>query len=296
MELRHLRYFLAVAEEQHIGRAALRLRISQPPLTRAIQQLEEELGVRLFERTPRGVELTAAGHALQKDAGNILSLVEQAAEHSRRAGQGQLGRLDIGIFGTGILDAIPKLLHLFRASHPDVRVVLHTMSKREQIEALRQKRITVGFNRLLAPLPDIASELIMKEELFLAVNENHPLAALDPVPFRDIRGYPLVLFPDGARPNFVDFVLQLCRSKGFSPEVGQVVGDAVTGVALVASGFGITLVPLSATTLRVPGVLYRRLSNAGNAAIDLSCIYRKDDGSAILAEFLATVADYRASL
>ena len=138
MDLRHLKYFIAVAEELNIGRAALRLCISQPPLTRQIQQLEEELGVQLFIRTPRGVELTQAGEMFYEEASNIRSLVEQAIERTKRAVQGKLGRLDIGIFGTGTLGTIPKLLQLFRDTNPDVVVGLHTMSKAEQIEALRQ--------------------------------------------------------------------------------------------------------------------------------------------------------------
>ena len=295
MDLRHLRYFIAVAEEQNIGRAALRLHISQPPLTRQIQQLEEELGVQLFIRTPRGVELTQAGTLFLDEARNIRSLVEQAIERTKRAGQGKLGRLDIGIFGTGILGAIPLLLHHFRDSHPDVRVVLHTMSKDEQIEALRQKRITIGFNRIISPLPDLETELIIREPLYLAVNETHPLSQLEQVTFSDIASQPLVLFPTGARPNFVDRVIELCRNQGFTPEISQIVGDAVTGVALVAGGFGATLVPKSATTLGLPGVVFRPFAEPASATVDLSCIYRKDDESAILQAFLHTIREFRTS-
>ena len=179
MDLRHLKYFIAVAEELNIGRAALRLHISQPPLTRQIQQMEEELGVALFIRTPRGVELTQAGEMFLEEARNIRALIERAIERTKRAGEGKLGRMDIGIFGSGILGAIPKLLHLFRDTHPDVEVVLHTMTKEEQIEALRQKRISVAFNRMLLPLPDITSELILREPLFLAIRQEHPLLGKD---------------------------------------------------------------------------------------------------------------------
>ena len=293
MDLRHLKYFIAVAEELNIGRAAVRLHISQPPLTRQIQQLEEELGVLLFIRTPRGVELTQAGEMFLEEARNIRALVELAIERTKRAGQGKLGRLDIGIFGTGILGAIPQLLQLFRETHPDVRVVLHTMSKAEQIEALRQKRITVGFNRIISPLPDLETELIIKEPLFLAVNETHPLSQQSSVSFMELSKYPLVLFPTGARPNFVDRVIELCRNEGFTPDISQVVGDAVTGVALVAGGFGLTLVPKSATALSLPGVVFRPFNDPGKATVDLSCIYRKDDESAILQAFLGAIRKFR---
>lgn len=293
MDLRHLKYFIAVAEELNIGRAALRLHISQPPLTRQIQQLEEELGVALLIRTPRGVELTQAGEMFLDEARNIRSLVELAIERTKRAGQGKLGRLDIGIFGSGILTAIPELLHLFRDTHPDVRVVMHTMSKEEQIEALRQRRIIVGFNRILSPLPDIESELIVKEPLFLAVHEKHPLSRQESVSFKELGKHPLVLFPTGARPNFVDRVIELCRNMGFVPEISQVVGDVVTGVALVAGGFGVTIVPKSATTLNLPGVVYRPFFDTLSATVDLSCIYRKDDQSAILQAFLTVIRSFR---
>lgn len=296
MDLRQLRYFIAVAEEQNIGRAATRLHISQPPLTRQIQQLEEGLGVRLFIRTPRGMELTQAGELFLDEARNIRAVVEQATERTQRAGQGKLGRLDIAIFGSAILGTIPQVLLAFRTANPDVKIVLHTMTKGEQIEALRQRRITAGFNRMLSPLPEIASELVTMETLLLAINENHPLAGQAEISFRMLADNPLVLFPAAARPNFVDKVMGLCQEMGFVPEVAQVVGDAVTGVALVASGFGVCLVPESATVLALPGVVYRPIADLPeHARVDLSCIYRADDQSPLLAAFLDTVRALRDS-
>lgn len=294
MDLRKIRYFVAVAEEQNMGRAAARLHISQPPLTRQIQQIEIELGVLLFERTSRGVELTQAGEFFLREARNICSIVEQSVERTKRAGQGKLGRLDVAIFGSGVLDIIPKLLLLFRQRYPEVKVVLHTMTKEEQIQALRQRRITVGFNRLLSPMADISSELVTTERLLLAINTANPLATSESVPFRALAEHPLVLFPSVGRPNFVDKVLGLCREAGFEPEISQEIGDAVTGVALVASGFGVCLVPESATTLKMPGVVYRHFSDAPPTAIvDQSCIFRSDDNSPILNVFLETLRDFR---
>lgn len=145
MELRHLRYFIAVAEERNIGRAAARLHISQPPLTRQIQQLEEQLGVQLFNRTPRGMELTPAGELLLDEAKNINAVIEQATERTQRAGQGKFGRLDVAIFGSAILDTIPRLLADFRGAYPDVKVVLHSMHKgraaRSPAPAADQRRL-----------------------------------------------------------------------------------------------------------------------------------------------------------
>ncbi|MFG1374299.1 LysR substrate-binding domain-containing protein [Xanthobacter oligotrophicus] len=297
MDLRHLRYFIAVAEEKNIGRAAVRMHISQPPLTRQIQQLEAELGVTLFIRTPRGVELTEAGELFLEEARNIRSVVEQATERTQRAGQGRFGRLDVAIFGSAILDIIPKLLLAYKNAFPDVKVVLHTMNKGEQIEALRQRRINVGFNRILTPTPDITAEIVTTEALLLAVHAAHPLAAHEVVPFYRLADYPLVLFPTGVRPSFVDTVMGLCHGAGFVPEVSQEVGDAVTGVALVASGFGVCLVPESATVLAFPGVVYRPLGGLpAHARVDLSCIYRSDDQSPILAAFLEQMRQFSALL
>jgi len=293
MNLRHLKYFIAVAEELNIGRAALRLHISQPPLTRQIQQLEEELGVQLLLRTPRGVELTHAGEVFLAEARNVRALVEQAVEKTRRAGEGKLGRLDIGIFGTGIISAIPRMLQLFRDTYPDVRVVLHTLGKDEQIEALRQKRLDVAFNRIVKPQADLQSEVILSEPVYLALNRSHPLADADSVSFMALASHPLILYPTGRPPNFVDRVLTLCRERGFTPEVSQIVGDAITAIALVSGGFGVSVVSESAISLQLPGVVYRPFHDGAGTGVDLSCIYRKDDASAILQAFLGVIRGYR---
>eukprot|EP00825_Cyclidium_porcatum_P015729 TRINITY_DN19013_c0_g1_i1.p3 TRINITY_DN19013_c0_g1~~TRINITY_DN19013_c0_g1_i1.p3 ORF type:complete len:172 (+),score=40.74 TRINITY_DN19013_c0_g1_i1:149-664(+) len=163
----------------------------------------------------------------------------------------------------------------------------------EQIEALRQHRIMAGFNRMLAPLPDISSELVMIESIVVAVNEKHPLAAKAAILLKELAGQPLILFPGGARPSFIDKVWSLCADEGFEPTVAQEVGDAPTSVALVAAGFGLSLVPEAASSLSVPGVVYRRLANAPEAVVDLSCIYRTDETSPILQAFLQTIREFR---
>lgn len=294
MELRHLRYFITVAEERNIGRAASRLHISQPPLTRQIQQLEEELGVQLFNRTPRGMELTPAGELLLDEARNINAVIEQATERTQRAGQGKFGRLDVAIFGSAILDTIPRLLADFRETYPDVKVVLHSMRKEEQLEALRQRRISVGFNRLITPSPDYTLELITTETLLLALPENHPLAQHASVDFKALANVPLILYPTGGRPNFIDKALSLFQQTGVEPNIAQEVGDAVTAVSLVSKGFGVSLVPQSSKALSLPGLTYRPMTGLPtNANVDLSCIYRPDDRSPLLAAFLDMIRSYR---
>jgi DNA-binding transcriptional LysR family regulator len=293
LDLRHMRSIVAVAEEGSISRAAQRLHISQPPLTRLIQQLEKQLGAQLLLRTARGVEMTEAGKQFVVEARNILTLVGAAAERAHKAGQGTLGRVDVGIFGSGIFGVVPKILLAYRRAYPEVNIVLHSMTKGEQIVALREHRLSFGFNRLLAPTPDIISEVIVMERLYLAVNRQHRLARERVVPWRHIAEHPLVLFPSSSRPNFIDHVYELCRQDGFQPQVVQTVGDAAHGVALVATGFGICVVPESATSLKVPGVVYRPLVRHPPAEVDLSCIYRRGDKSRTLHAFLEVARTFR---
>jgi DNA-binding transcriptional LysR family regulator len=292
MDFRHLKYFIAVAQELNFGRAAVALNISQPPLTRQIQQLEEEIGAQLFIRTPKGVELTQAGQVLLEEGLNIRSMIEQTTERTRLAGQGKLGQIDIGIFGSGTLDVIPQLLLRFRSTYPEVTVILHTMAKGEQIEALRQRRITVGFNRLLEPCVDIRVERVTTETIVVALNALHPLATEKSISLKALKDQPMVMFPTGHRPNFIDKIIELCRGEGFWPHVSQEAGDALTGIALVASGFGLALVAESAARLQLPGVVYRPLKDAPHAVVDLSCIYRPDDRSPSLMRFLEVVRMY----
>lgn len=294
MEFRHLKYFIAVAEEENLGRAARRLNISQPPLTRQIKFLEDDLGMLLFNRTPKGMELTEAGALFLDEAKNICALVENATERTLRAAQGKLGRLDVAIFGSGILDAIPKILLSFKESYPDVKVVLHQMTKSEQIAALRDRRINIGFNRMLAPLPDLQSEVVARERLLAAVNDHSPLAQQTKIMMRDLADCSLILFPTAGRPNFVDKVIGICQEAGFFPTVAQEVGDAVAGVALVASGFGVCLVPESLTVLTLPGVKFMPIDDfQDHWRVDLSCIYRANDQSPILAAFLRVIRKFR---
>lgn len=293
MEFRHLRSFLAVAETGHVGRAAVKLHISQPPLTRHIQQLEETLGVKLFIRTPSGMELTEAGAVFVAEARNILELSALAQERAALAGRGEIGRIDIGIFGSAVFDKIPRLLQAFRRDTPGVRIALHSMGRAEQIEALRQGRISIGFNRLLQTEPDLDSQLVDQEKLYLAASTRSPLFRRKRILLKDLADEEFIVYPAVPRPSFIDHFQELCRSRGFEPRIAQEVGDTATGIALVAGGFGSCIVPESVTRLKVPGVRFRALDDKPALVVDLSVMYRRDDPSPLLAKFLSTIAAFR---
>src|SRR4051812_30876957 len=176
MDLRQLKYFVAVAEQQSFGRAATRLHISQPPITRQIKLLEQELGVVLFERTHWGVRLTPGGEELLSSANQIDALVAHAVDRARRVGMGQAGRLDIGVFGSGAVSVVPTILKRYSKSHPDVQLMLLNVPQRAQLEALRQRRILITFDRYLPEDPDLTVEVVVREPLLLALAETHPLA------------------------------------------------------------------------------------------------------------------------
>lgn len=291
MELRHLRYFVCVAEERHIGRAAARLHISQPPLTRQIHDLEREVGTKLFKRTPRGVELTNPGRVFLDDAQKVLALAEVAAERANRAGQGIVGRLDIALFGTGIFGVIPLMLRRFRDDYPDVKLVLHSMTKAEQLEALAQERIDLAFNRLMRPVLGVVSEVLLTEELFVAAPSDHPLAQKKRVALKELEDEPVVVFPTGTRPSFIDHFVDLCRGAGFSPHVVAEMANVVHGIALVATGGALCLVPGSATNLHPPGVTYLPLRDRPRPQVDLCCVYREGDPSPMLERLLESMRE-----
>jgi LysR family transcriptional regulator, benzoate and cis,cis-muconate-responsive activator of ben and cat genes len=296
MDLRDMRYFLAVAEEKNFGRAAIRLHISQPPLTRQIQGLEERLGTTLFRRTPKGVELTDAGQILLDEVPNLLVLAERAQQRVKLAGQGLLGQVDVGIFGSGILDVIPRILSKFHSERPGVKIVLHNMTKQEQLAALRERRITVGFSRLVPKEPDLVIESLMREPLMVAVNASHPLASHAQIGLADLDNQPLILYPNTPMRGLAQEVMDAFAKHKLRLRVEQDVEDVLTAVALVASGFGISITTQSATNLRLPGVVFRPMPKGQLADVELSCVYRRTDDSPVLAEFLQVVHAFASDL
>lgn len=289
MELRQLREFLALAEERNFRRAAERLHMAQPPLTRQIRALEEELGTALFTRTPKGVELTEAGQAFLHDVPNVLTLLGHATERARLAGQGMSGRLDVGIFGSGVLDVIPRLLAQFHRERPEVEISLRNLNKAQQIEALRERRIMVGFNRLVPPEDDLVIETVLSERLVVSLGEKHPLARQREVTLRDLEDEPIILYPNMPSPGLARMVTSAFGREGVRLNVVQQVEDVLTAIALVAGGFGLCITTESTTSLRLPGVVYRPLVSLHLRSIELSCMYLREQRSPVLRAFIEMV-------
>lgn len=293
MDLRRLKSFVVLAEELNFNRAAVRLHISQPPLTRQIQLLESELGAALFDRQPKGLVLTAAGSTLLSDARRILGMADAAKDRAAQAGRGEIGRLDVGIFGSAIFHHIPRLLLQFRSRYPQVQISLHEQTKAEQIQALRERRLTIGFNRHVRPAPDLVVEPVYQEPLLVALHGDHPMAQQAAISIRELSAQPLILYPNNTREGFADHVLSLFYHEGLQAQVELEVKDVVTAVALVSSGFGLCVTPEAASSLQLPGVVYRPLKAEPAPTVELVCVYRRDDASPVLTAFLETVRQFQ---
>jgi DNA-binding transcriptional LysR family regulator len=284
LDMRQLECFIAVAEERHVGRAAARLHMSQPPLTRRIARLERDLGVRLFVRTPTGVELTEPGRVLLDRAHHIVRLSRNAVERTRLANAGEVGQLVVGFFGSTIFDAVPRLLRGFLREYPDVTLTLEQASKDAQADALRDGRMHIGFSRFYRDEPGLEVRRISTEPLFLALPTGHPLLKRADVRIADLRDVDLVLFPAAPRPSFADEISELCRAAGFAVRAAREADDAVTALAYVAAAGLCAVVPNSATNLALPGVEFVPLTDARPQ--EISCLYRAGEPPPVLRAFL----------
>lgn len=284
LDIRQLECFIVVAEEGHVGRAALRLHMTQPPLTRRITRLEQEVGVQLFHRTPVGMELTEPGAVLLDRAYRIVRLSEHAVERTRLAEAGQIGQLVVGHFGSTIFDAVPRLLRGFAQAHPQVTFVLERAPKNVQADAIRDGRMHLGFSRRYRDEPGLVSRQVTTEPLFVATPSTHPLLQQGEIRLSDLRDENLVLFPAAPRPSFADDVSQMCKQAGFTVRAAREAEDAVTALAYVAAGGLSAIVPRSATTIAMPGLAYVPL--ADGPQLELSCLYRAAEPAPALRAFL----------
>ena len=260
MELRQLRYFVAVAEEGGFSRAAERLHISQPPLSVQIRNLERELGMHLFERSNRGVSLTAAGQVFFEEARGVLARLERARLRALQTDRGEAGTLSVGFVSIADYGILPPALKSFRARFPRVEVQLHELTTDAQIHALRDARLDLGI--ALAPVdePDLEFESVTREELVLAAPAAHrAIKGGGPVDLRTLSKESFIIPPRDIAPGLYDLTIGHCRSFGFVPRVTQQARQMQTVIGLVSCGMGFALVPASVRNLKRTGVQYRPL-------------------------------------
>lgn len=289
LEFRQLKAFIAIAEEGYITRAAERLGMQQPPLTRLLQSLEAELGVMLMERLPRGVRPTTAGLALLDEARNILAQVEGVTDVVRRAARGERGRLAIGFTSSAALHPfVPSVLRLFRETFVGVSVVLEEAGTGELLDALVHEKLDAAFIR--SPLngsQSLQDQPILVEPMLLALPTDHPLAidAQSPLPLAALATEAFVLYRRRVGLGLYDAILVACREAGFSPQVVQEAPRMTATLSLVAAGLGVSIVPASMQRLRGDGIVYRELTECRSLVAPLHLATRVGDGSAVLRRF-----------
>lgn len=258
--MRHLRYFAAVAEELHFGRAAERLGIAQPPLSQQIKSLEESVGYTLFERRPQ-VRLTPAGEALLEVARRTLSQMEEGLDSTRRVGRGEAGKITVGFAASILTTALPEILRTYRERFPGVELRLRELSSAAQAAALSDGGIDVGFVReAVEDGAGLICEPILREEFVAVLPPAHRLAKGPELPLGELAGEPFVHFPRAVAPALYDQVGDACRRAGFQPRVVQEAQEWLTILGLVEAGLGVSLVPDSFRRLRWGGVQYRPLA------------------------------------
>lgn len=287
MELRHIRYFVAVAEECHFGRAAQRLHIAQPPLSQQIRQLEAELGVQLLTRSTRRVELTAAGERYLERARAILAAVESAADEASRVAAGQLGRMSLGFIGSSTYELLPRLVRVLRQDFPGIDLELHgEMLTPQQVTGLLDHTLDLGFLRPPVREPGVEFRVLRREPLVAVLPESHRLAGGPAVRLADLRDESFITYPSHDRSVVHGAVVDACQRAGFQPRVGQEVAETSTLVSFVAAGLGVALVPASVQHLRITGTTYLPLQDEG-AEVELAAAHRAGDRSPHLARVLA---------
>ena len=293
VEIRHLRYFVAVAEELHFGRAASRLHVSQSPLSQQIIQLERELGVELLERTKRRVELTAAGEVYLEEARRVLVSHRRAEEAARRAARGEMGKLILGFAGSAADGVLPSLLKVSRERLPDLGVELRgEMLSSELVRALDEDEIQIAILlRNSTENPELGVTVVRQEPFVVALPVEHPLARCRLLDLRDLSTERFILFPRRRGAVLHDAVINACHNAGFSPTVVQEATELPTQVSLVASGMGVALVPASMRRLRYAGVIYRSLRGRPPAP-DTAVAWRRGTQSPMVKAFLQVVGDF----
>lgn len=290
MELRQLKYFVAVAEERSFGRAAKRLHMSQPPLSTQIKGLEEEIGAKLLDRSTRRVDLTDSGRTFLLRAREILSAVEEAGAEARGAGLGLRGQLKIGFVSSATLSLLPPALRLFRERFGGVELDLRELASVEQLEALYEGEIRVGLVRLPLRAPEIRLESVLAEPLLVALPVGHPLEDLASIPLEEVAELPLIFFQRRLEPGSHEQIVELLGRVGALPKVAQYSVHLQTVIGLVASGIGIAILAESARRMNREGVVYRPLDTP-DATSWLGLAWLERDKSALVENFVQVVRE-----
>jgi DNA-binding transcriptional LysR family regulator len=295
MELRHLRYFIAVAEEKHITRAAERLGMQQPPLSQQIRALERELDVQLFRRKPRGVELTDAGSALLIDARAILAHIDHAFTTTKRTARGEQGRIALGFTSSAPFHPfVPRIIRTYREAFPLVSLTLEESGTMELSENLRGERIDAAFIRTpLANREGLLLTLLFQEAMVIALPQEHVLARRQSenkaLPLKALADETFVVYRRHAAPGLYDAILSACGQAGFNPRIGQEAPRIVSTLNLVAAGLGVSLVPESLQRMQMDGVVFRRVSGLAQPKAPLYLASRRGELAATVRRFLELV-------
>ncbi|HEY3994176.1 MAG TPA: LysR family transcriptional regulator [Ktedonobacteraceae bacterium] len=290
LELRHLRYFVAVAEELHFARAAERLHMTQQPLSFQIKQLEEELGVTLFRRTTRRVELTDAGSALLTEVYAALAHLRQGIETARRAERGETGSLVIGYVSIALYNLVPPAVRLFRERFPDVQVTLRELCSPDLEEQLLEGAFDVGFAVRGMHVPELIYETVLCERATVAVPKNHPLGKQAQVPLCALAAEPFVMYERTQRSLIHDMVIAMCLQAGFSPNIVQEAASEQAVIGLVAAGVGVSLVSACLSGLRTDEVTYRPLIDPATS-VEYAIVWKKENPSPFVKAFLNVARD-----
>jgi DNA-binding transcriptional LysR family regulator len=292
MELRHLRYFIAVAEELSFSRAAERLQMAQPPLSQQIQALEAEMGVKLFDRKKRPLQLTVAGQAFAEEAQLTLANLEQAVQRTQRIYQGELGHLTIGFTSSVANGVLPDILRTFRQRYPDIKLILREENTAFQLQGLRDRKTDVAFvyqyHEMLEE-QDLEMITLAPEPLLAVLPQNHRLARCPKIALSDLENEEFVLPRPQVASGLQEQIYQICSQAGFMPKVAQEAVFMVTILGLVSAEIGISILPASVQSLQRKGVVYRPL-DAQTTATKLTVIWRRHHASPVLAQFLDIVS------
>jgi DNA-binding transcriptional LysR family regulator len=291
MELRHLRYFLAVADALNFSRAAERLHLSQPPLSQQVRRLEGELGAKLFDRSKRQIKLTTAGEIFATKARAILAQCDEAAKLAARAERGEFGHLRLGLWQLPVPPVQTRLiiecLRAFVKRSPDVHLTLQSLLPAEQIKAVKDGGIDVGIVRLPVAQKSrgIAIETILREPMVLAMSENNSLARFKTVPLRELSNQRYIMFARDANADFHHFIAKACRKEGFSLNIAYFQDDLYSVWALIGAGLGVALAPASLQELRLPGIVFRKFEPAA-PVMEMALAYMHADKVSVVSQFL----------